>query len=380
MQPLKFGLVGAGGNKVGDRRGLSHARHLAALEAGQIVAVCDIVAEAAESAAAQLGATAYTDYARFLRHGLDLIILATPDPLHAQMAAQALEAGVGVISEVPAATTVEDGRRLAQAAHKSGGFYMLLENYGYRDEIELIRRLVQAGKFGDVYFGEGEYIHDCRGLNRFPDGSLTWRGRAFAHYVYIWHSLRPLLYILDDRTTRVTAMQTRQPGRLEADIQIADNVVSLFETLAGRMLKIRVDIVSPRPHIMDYYALQGAKGAFEGTRGFGDPPRIWLEELEPADRPGKSGPSVSWRRLADFEAEFIPDRVAARAEAKRTGHGGSDYWTMKAFVDAYRRGQPSPVDVYRALDCSLPGPLALESARQGGMPVEIPDPRSFVQI
>ncbi len=378
MQPLKFGLVGAGGNKVGDGRGLSHARHLAALEAGQIVAVCDIAGDAAERVAAQLGATAYTDYERFLRHGLDVIILATPDPLHAQMAALALEAGVGVISEVPAATTVADGRRLAQAAHKSGGFYMLLENYGYRDEIELIRRLVQAGKFGDVYFGEGEYIHDCRGLNRFADGSLTWRGQAFSQYVYIWHSLRPLLYILGDRTTRVTAMQTMQPGRLEADINIADNVVSLFETAAGRLLKIRVDIVSPRPHIMDYYALQGTHGAFEGTRGFGDPPRIWLEELEPADRPGKSGPSVAWRPLAEFEADYIADRVAARTEAKRTGHGGSDYWTMKAFVDAYRRGDTSPVDVFRALDCSLPGPLALESARQGGTPVEIPDPRTFI--
>ena len=54
MQPLKFGLVGAGGNKVGDGRGLSHARHLAALDAGQIVAVCDIAGDAAQRVAAQL--------------------------------------------------------------------------------------------------------------------------------------------------------------------------------------------------------------------------------------------------------------------------------------------------------------------------------------
>ncbi|RIK36369.1 MAG: hypothetical protein DCC55_27515 [Chloroflexi bacterium] len=208
-----FGLVGVGGNTVGSRRGLSHARHLAALDAGQIVAVCDLVAEAAQSAAAQLNATAYTDFERFLRHGIDVVILATPDNFHARQAALALEAGVGVISEVPATTTVADGRRLVQAFRKSGGFYMLLENYGYRDEIELIRRMVQAGKFGDVYFGEGEYIHDCRGLNRFADGSLTWRGRQFSTYVYIWHSLRPLLYILDDRPTRVSAMTTLRPGR-----------------------------------------------------------------------------------------------------------------------------------------------------------------------
>jgi predicted dehydrogenase len=378
MKQIKVGLVGAGGNAVGDGRGLSHARHLAALDAGQIVAVCDIVPEAAERVAARLNATPYTDFERFLRHGLDAVILATPDTLHAQQAAIALEHGVGVISEVPGATTVADGRRLVQAYKKSGGFYMLLENYGYRDEIELIRRLMQAGKFGYVYFGEGEYIHDCRGLNRFADGSLTWRGQAFSGYVYIWHSLRPLLYILDDRTTRVTAMMTMQPGRLEADINIPDNVVSLFQTAAGRLLKIQVDIVSPRPHIMDYYALQGTYGSFEGTRGFGDPPRIWLEEVEPAGRPGKSGPSVKWRKLADFEAEYIPDRVAARADAAKTGHGGADYWTMKAFVDAFRRGDASPVDVYRALDCSLPGALALESAKQGGAPIDVPDPRTFV--
>jgi hypothetical protein len=128
---------------------------------------------------------------------------------------------------------------------------------------------------------------------------------------------------------------------------------------------------------MDYYSLQGTRGSFEGTRGFGDPARIWLEELEPADRPGRSGPSVSWRPLADFEEEFIPDRLAARSDAAKTGHGGSDYWTMKAWVDAYRSGEASPVDLYRALDCSLPGPIALQSAKEGGVLMEIPDPRQF---
>jgi predicted dehydrogenase len=377
MQALRIGLVGAGGNNVGDSRGLYHARHLTTLNAGTIVAVCDIVAEAAERSAAQLDATAYTDYDRFLAHGLDAIIVATPDKLHAQQAAHALEKGVAVATEVPAATTVADGRRLVEAQRKSGGFYMLLENYGYRDEIELLRRMVAAGKFGDVYFGEGEYLHDCRGLNRFPDGTLTWRGSDFSGYVYIWHSLRPLLRILDDRAVRVSAMMTQQPGRLEADISIPDNVVSLMHTAAGRLLKIRVDIVSPRPHLMDYYALQGTHGSFEGTRGYGDPPRIWLEEIEPAARPGRSGPGVKWLPLADFEAEFIPDRVAARAESSRSGHGGSDYWTMKAFVEGLRNGGNSPVDVYRALDCSLPGELALQSAKQQGVPVEIPDPRTF---
>jgi hypothetical protein len=102
-----------------------------------------------------------------------------------------------------------------------------------------------------------------------------------------------------------------------------------------------------------------------------------LEELESAERPGKSGPSVHWRKLEEFEAEFIPDRVADRAEAKRTGHWGSDYWATKAWVESFRAGKASPVDIYRALDCSLPGQLALLSAKQKGVPVAIPDPRTF---
>jgi hypothetical protein len=50
---------------------------------------------------------------------------------------------------------------------------------------------------------------------------------------------------------------------------------------------------------------------------------------------------------------------------------------MKAWVESFREGKASPVDVFRALDCSLPGPLALASAKQQGTPVEVPDPRQF---
>ena len=337
MQQLRVGLVGAGGNRVGDARGMSHARHLARLDAGKIVAVLDIVEEAVQRSAAQLEATPYTDFDKFLQHGLDLIILATPDVLHAQQAAYALERGVGVVSEVPGATTVEDGKRLVQAQRKSGGFYMLLENYGYRDEIELIKRMVAAGKFGSVYFGEGEYLHDCRGLNRFPDGSLTWRGANFSKYVYIWHSLRPLLNILNDRTTRVSAMMTMEPGRLEAEIDIPDNVVALFHTAAGRMLKIRVDIVSPRPHLMDYYALQGTHGSFEGTRGFGDPARIWLEEL---DRPTDDLFDIRTNiRFGCIILRHYMDRERgnhARALARYNGSGGQ-LWYPKRVFEAMRK-------------------------------------------
>lgn len=81
MQSLKVGLVGAGGNSVGDAPGSSSCPASRPVGRGTIVAVCDIVPEAAERVAAQLNATAYTDFDKFLRHGLDVIIIATPDTL-----------------------------------------------------------------------------------------------------------------------------------------------------------------------------------------------------------------------------------------------------------------------------------------------------------
>ena len=44
------------------------------------------------------------------------------------------------------------------------------------------------------------------------------------------------------------------------------------------VIKVRLDMMSNRPHIQAYYSLQGTRGAYEGARGLGDQPKIWVEE------------------------------------------------------------------------------------------------------
>ena len=44
---------------------------------------------------------------------------------------------------------------------------------------------------------------------------------------------------------------------------------------------------------------------------------------------------------------------------------------------AARRERPAPIDVYRALDYTLPCLAAAESAAAGGAPVPVPDPREW---
>ena len=51
----------------------------------------------------------------------------------------------------------------------------------------------------------------------------------------------------------------------------------ICKTTRGGLIEIRVDMLSDRPHNLNYYSLQGTKGCYEAARGLGDRPKIWLE-------------------------------------------------------------------------------------------------------
>jgi predicted dehydrogenase len=269
--------------------------------------------------------------------------------------------------------TLEEAKALERAARASRALYMMAENYRFLNEVELLKRLHDAGRFGELYYGAGEYLHDCRDLWYSRDGQLTWRGRGGLG-VYCTHSLGPLLYITGDRVETVSALAV--PGG-KFDPQVTHPTMHLMQMITGRgvVLRVRVDHVSPRPHQMAYYALQGTAGAAESWRGGGDQDKVWFaDEHEPS--PG----SPAWHPLAEQAPRSIPDRLAAPPEAKLGGHGTSEYWLLREFLAAVRGEAPVPIDVYRALDYTLPGILAVVSAAANGAPQTVPDPRAFAAI
>lgn len=379
METVRFGIIGAGNPGVGSSRGNSYARLCRALTGATVAAVFDVARENAERACAQIGAEsgveprAFDALEPFLDSGLDAVVVASPLVYHAEQSIAALERGIHVLSEVTAAHSIEAAEALATAARASRAHYMLAENYRYFDEVELIRRMVAEGRFGRVYFGEGEYLHDCKGLWRNPDGSLTWRGSGRGlRGIYCTHSLGPLLYIFDDRPVRVTCMTPGDQG-FDPGVDAPAGHVMLVQTARGHLLKIRVDHVSPRPHAAAYYAVQGTAGCYEGARGLGDQAKIWLEdEHGPSYQPGHAGPSAPWHPLAGYREQYISDRLYPPEAARHGGHGTSEYWMLRDFLTAIRENRPPPIDIDASLDYTLPGILGAESAARGGEPREIP--------
>ncbi len=371
---LRFGIVGAGNPGVGTSRGDSFARAVTAV-GGKVLAFYDLLRENAARAADSVeGARAFDEFEAFLDAGIDAAVICSPVNCHAEQAAACLERGIHVLSEVTAASSLDDARGLVAAAHRSSAQYMLAENYRYLDEVELVKRMVEEGRFGEVYFAEGAYIHDCKDLWRNEDGSLTWRGKGLLG-VYCTHSLGPVLYFLGDRVKSVSCLANPSEP-YDPSVHQQGNHVALMRTEKERTILVRVDHLSARPHQMVYYSVQGTRGAYEAWRGFGDESKVWLADEH---QPSRCRGGCKWHRLWDYAERYIPERLKVGEEARRGGHGTSEYWMLKDFLGSIEEGATAPIDVHVAMDNTEPGIEAAQSVEHAGATLPVPDSRDWVE-
>ncbi|MEI6287571.1 MAG: hypothetical protein WCP79_13790 [Bacillota bacterium] len=76
----------------------------------------------------------------------------------------ALERGIHVLCEVPAAVSIGECKAVTLAARRSQAIYMMAENYTYSRQNVIVRELVRAGRLGEPYYAEAEYLHEYKAL------------------------------------------------------------------------------------------------------------------------------------------------------------------------------------------------------------------------
>ena len=143
----------------------------------QIVALCDVnEATLAETSKATGITGLYTAFEMMLDEAKpDAVLVATPMQFHVPQSIAALQRGIHVLSEVTAAISIDEARWLVQECKRSPAVYMMAENYTYMRPNVLMRAMVEAGLFGEVYYAEGEYIHELSALHHTAEGKPTWR-------------------------------------------------------------------------------------------------------------------------------------------------------------------------------------------------------------
>jgi len=358
---------------VGVRRARSLAESFRRHPAAKIVAFCDVLKDRAEAAAADYDAQAYVVFEEMLdKANPDAVVIATPMQFHVPQAVEALNRNIHVLSEVPAAVSIGQARQLVRAADKSNAVYMMAENYCYQKPSVLIGEMVKAGVFGEVYFAEGEYIHELKEHNELTPWRRKWQ-TGVNGCTYGTHHLGPILMWLPRQ--RVVSVSCVGSGHHYVDprgdeYELEDTVIMLCRLSGGGLVKIRLDMLSERPHATTNYALQGTEGAYESARAQGEPNRVWSRQF--------SKEKNQWDRLEDYEEKFLPDFwMHPPEEAVRAGHGGGDYFETVDFINAVLGRAQCPIDIHRAMDMTLPGLISQESISQGGTWLEVPDSRQW---
>ncbi|AHE54887.1 oxidoreductase [Sphingomonas sanxanigenens] len=91
------------------------------------------------------------------RDDIGLVIVASPDDLHAEHALGALAAGKHVLVDKPFATSLADARRIAAAGAAAGRLVAIFQNRRWDADFLTLRRLVADGRLGDVVQFESHF-------------------------------------------------------------------------------------------------------------------------------------------------------------------------------------------------------------------------------
>lgn len=141
MDTVRIGLIGAGGIA------RTHASCLRGIVGVRIVGVVDPAVDRAEALAAEHDAVAYDDLGRLLGE-VDAVYVCSPPTLHRGHVEAAAAAGVHVYCEKPIATTLDDGRAIAEAVKRNGVRAMVGFNNRFRPALRRWRALVRDGELG----------------------------------------------------------------------------------------------------------------------------------------------------------------------------------------------------------------------------------------
>ncbi len=140
--------------------------------------------------------------------GIDLVIVSSPDALHAEHATAALAAGRHVLVDKPFATSLADARALAEAAVAAGRLLTVFHNRRWDADFLTLRALIADGRLGDVVHVESRF-------DRWrPAPATTWKeARAGGSWLDLGPHLVDQVLVLFGRPEAITAdIATLRPG------------------------------------------------------------------------------------------------------------------------------------------------------------------------
>ena len=275
---------------------------------------------------------------------LEAVFVATDAASHAQHCIEVLKHGKNVASAVPAVWgSIEDAHRLYEAVKASGKKYMMFETSAFHEDCYAMRQIYRAGGFGKLLYSEGEYHH----FSPTPIPSYkNWRLGAPPQW-YPTHANAYYVCVTEGSFTDVSclgslSLQKRfQPGNNAYNNRFGTEI-ALMRTSEGGMARMAGS--------RDIPGAAGETGRVYGQHRY----MLGMQYL------GEE------KTLPNLERPPLPPAV------EMGHHGGSAGPLMNEFVTAILEDRKPMVDIRLALNMTVAGIVAHQSALKDGEMLKIP--------
>ena len=398
---VRLGFIGVG------LRGQNHLEMALYREDVEVVAICDIDPHAIQIAQKMIAdkgrkpAVAYQngehDFENLAKRAdIDGVVIATPWEWHVPMALEVMKQGKYAGVEVSATVTLQESWDLVNMYEKTGSHCMILENVCFRRDVMATLNMVRQGMFGSLSHVQCGYQHDLREV-KFNDGKQAYGGgvefgaKGFSEAkwrtqhsidrngdLYPTHGLGPVAEMLNinrgNQFAYLTSMASPAMGlhqyieekggkdhpNAKVNFICGDVVQTMIKCHNGETILITHDTNLPRPYSLGF-RVQGTKG-------------IWMEDNKSIYLEGVSPKAHRWEDYKPYQEKYDhPLWKAHAADAENAGHGGIDYFVLRAFIESIKAKVAPPIDVYDAAAWSAISPLSEESIAKGSAPIQIPD-------
>ncbi len=398
---VRLGFIGVG------LRGQNHLEMAMYRPDVEIVAICDVDPNAiliAQKMIADKGRKAAVAYQKgehdfenlVKRSDIDGVVIATPWEWHVPMALASMKQGKYTAVEVSATVKLQESWDLVNMFEKTGSHCMILENVCYRRDVLAALNMVRQGMFGTLNHVQCGYQHDLREV-KFNNGKQAYGGgvefgeKGFSEAkwrtqhsidrngdLYPTHGLGPVAEMLNinrgNQFLYLTSMATQSMGlhnyivenagkdhpNAKVNFACGDIVTTLIKCANGETIMISHDTNSPRPYSLGF-RVQGTKG-------------LWMDDNKSIYLEGISPKAHRWEDFKPYQDQYDhPLWKTHAADAENAGHGGIDYFVLRAFIESIKNKVAPPIDVYDAAAWSAISPLSEQSIKNNSASVAIPD-------
>ncbi len=339
---IRVGVVGLGHN------GLAHIEAHRRVGLSEVVALCDANPQRLAEAAQRFGISRTYASADEMAAQPDIqaVSINTGDAFHAEPFIAVVRAGKHVLVEKPLANDLSEVERMVAAAREGDPGCKLAVGYilRFNPVFEAVRAMCRGGQLGQVYYLEGDYIHNllyqagqtdtATGANWYLEQEKPMVGGGS-------HPLDLLRWFSGQEVVEVASWSNHVafPAMRHDDCQVA-----LFRFDGGAVAKVAA-LYAPRLAMPPYYNLRvyGTMGTVERDQAaVAQEPEDVHPPLEPIPGPRTTGHAYD-PEIADWLRAIAEDR-APRCDLF---DGANSTAAALVAVEAMRAGHPLSVPVYR---------------------------------